>query len=95
MKENTQAKRRTLESLQHVFPYVPSLMDQVLNKHRGYIGIVEQKMETTIVYGGNIGIMENEMEATILGSCQNYGPFLGTLNIRCRIMIGIQKGPLF
>ena len=26
-----------------------------------------------------------------MGGCQNYGPFLGTLNIRCRIMIGIQK----
>ena len=26
-----------------------------------------------------------------LGGCQNYGPFLGTLNIRCRIIIGIQK----
>ena len=24
-----------------------------------------------------------------LGGCQNYGPFLGTLNIRCRIIIGI------
>ena len=23
--------------------------------------------------------------------CQNYGPFLGALNIRCRIIIGIQK----
>ena len=27
-----------------------------------------------------------------IGGCQNYGPFLGTLNIRCRIIIGIQKG---
>ena len=27
-----------------------------------------------------------------MGGCQNYGPFLGTLNIRCRIIIGIQKG---
>ena len=26
-----------------------------------------------------------------VGGCQNYGPFLGTLNIRCRIIIGIQK----
>ena len=26
-----------------------------------------------------------------MGGCQNYGPFLGTLNIRCRIIIGIQK----
>ena len=22
-----------------------------------------------------------------MGSCQNYGPFLGTLNIRCRIIV--------
>ena len=29
-----------------------------------------------------------------MGGCQNYGPFLGTLNIRCRILIGIQKGTL-
>ena len=26
-----------------------------------------------------------------MGGCQNYGPFLGALNIRCRIKIGIQK----
>ena len=29
-----------------------------------------------------------------MGSCQNYGPFLGTLNIRCRIILGTQKGTL-
>ena len=27
-----------------------------------------------------------------MGSCQNYGPFLGTLDIRGRIIIGTQKG---
>ena len=27
-----------------------------------------------------------------MGGCQNYGPFLGTLNIRCRIIIRTQKG---
>ena len=27
-----------------------------------------------------------------MGGCQNYGAFLGTLNIRCRIIIGIQNG---
>ena len=26
-----------------------------------------------------------------LGSCQNYGPFLGTLNNRCRIIKGTPK----
>ena len=29
-----------------------------------------------------------------VGGCQNYGPFLDTLNIRCRIIIGIQKGTI-
>ena len=29
---------------------------------------------------------------TQLGGCQKYGPFLGTLNIRGRIIIGIQQG---
>ena len=29
-----------------------------------------------------------------MGCCQNYGPFLGTLNIRCRIIIGIQTGTI-
>ena len=27
-----------------------------------------------------------------MGGCQNYGPFLGTLDIRGRIIIGTQKG---
>ena len=29
-----------------------------------------------------------------MGGCQNHGPFLGTLNIRCRIVIGNQKGTI-
>ena len=29
-----------------------------------------------------------------LGGCQNYGPFLGTLNNRCRTIIGTQKGTI-
>ena len=29
-----------------------------------------------------------------MGGCQNYDPFLGTLNIKCRIIIGIQKGTI-
>ena len=29
-----------------------------------------------------------------MGSCQNYGPFLGTLNIRCRIILRTQKGTI-
>ena len=29
-----------------------------------------------------------------MGSCQNYGPFLGTLNNRCRSIIGTQKGTI-
>ena len=29
-----------------------------------------------------------------MGGCQNYGPFLGTLNTRCRNIIRTQKGTL-
>ena len=29
-----------------------------------------------------------------MGGCQNYGPLLGTLNIRGRIIIGTQKGTI-
>ena len=28
---------------------------------------------------------------TDMGGCQNYGSFMGTLNIICRIIIGTQK----
>ena len=31
---------------------------------------------------------------THMGGCQNYGFFLGTLNIRGRIIIGTQKGTI-
>ena len=29
-----------------------------------------------------------------MGGCQNYGPFLGTQNIRCRTIIGTPKGSI-
>ena len=29
-----------------------------------------------------------------MGGCQNYGPFLGTLNSKCRIIVGTQKGTI-
>ena len=37
----------------------------------GYIGIMENEMETTMVYWGNIWIMERIMETTVMG----YNPF--------------------
>ena len=57
------------------------------------------------IAGGNTGKFANagafdpgsQIEAghaAYVGDCQNYGPFLGTLNIRCRIVIGIQKGTI-
>ena len=39
-----------------------------LGAYWGYIGIMENKMETTIVYWGYIGIVENQMETTMFGS---------------------------
>ena len=29
-----------------------------------------------------------------MGGCQDYGPFLGALNTRCRIIIRIPKGTI-
>ena len=42
----------------------------------GYIGIMENRMETTIMggIGGYIGIMENTMETTIMGYIGGYNP---------------------
>ena len=34
------------------------------------------------------------MVSYYMGGCQNYGPSLGTLNIRCRITVRTQKGTL-
>ena len=36
----------------------------------------------------------NRTTSNHAGGCQNYGRFLSTLNIRCRIIIGIQKGTI-
>ena len=49
--------------------------------YMGYIGVIW-------------GMMEKKMETTIMGSmggCQNDGPCVATLNIRCRTVIMIQK----
>ena len=50
-----------------------------------------------LYWGYEWGMMEKKMETTLIGymgGCQSYGPFLGTLTIRFRIIIGIQKGTL-
>ena len=45
------------------------------NQMWGYIGMMEKKMEATIVYWGKTGIMENKMETTgIIGILQGYTP---------------------
>ena len=41
-------------------------------------------------YEANIGVCIRDH----MGGCQTDGPFLGTLNIRCRIIVGTQKGTI-
>ena len=44
------------------------------------------------------GFFKRISHSYYMGGCQNYGgpgPFLGTLNIRCRIILRTQKGTLF
>ena len=40
---------------------------------------------------GIIGTISTLNPKPYMGGCQNYGPFLGALNIRGRSIIGIQK----
>ena len=41
-----------------------------------------------------MGIMEKKMETTVLGLYTILVPFLGTPNIRCRIIMWIQTGTI-
>ena len=38
-----------------------------------------------------LGIYKEASWITQMGGCQNFGPFLGTLNIRARTIMGTQK----
>ena len=41
------------------------------------------------------GLADNwRFEYRSTGNFQDYDPFLGTLNVRCRIIVGIQKGTI-
>ena len=48
------------------------------------------------VFGSVSNVVDRNLhgKGMYMGDCQNYGPFLDTLNIRCRIIIGIQKGTI-
>ena len=39
-------------------------------------------------------MVRNPIKGYYMGGCQNFGPLLGTLNNRCRVIIGTQKGIL-
>ena len=54
----------------------------------GRVPIVSQGCKGGIWVGG---IIPNKSP---YGCCQNYGTFLGTLNNRCRIIIGTPKGTI-
>ena len=50
-------------------------------------------MSMSVGHWGRAALQPLAIPGTHMRGCQNYDPFLGTLNIRCRIIIGIQKGP--
>ena len=76
-----------------------------LNKEHAYGPLklifmgVEAKMEFQVdgvsrlmgISGFSCGFKQRRLQH--MGSRQNYGPFWGTLNNRCRLIIGTQKGP--
>ena len=40
---------------------------------------------------GWLGTQKRHYNGDYMGGCQNYGPFWGTLNNRCRIIVGTPK----
>ena len=65
------------------YPVIVTIMD-----NKDYIRVLLYSYDTTITGWGVL-----LRDASYVGGCYNYGPFLGTLNIKCRIIIGIQRGP--
>ena len=55
---------------------------------RDSVLVFSKQLKNPYVHG-----LESRTEMHV-GSCQNYGPFLGTLNNRCRTIIGTQKGTI-
>ena len=51
-------------------------------------------LDATTFNRENLPPQSVDSSAVDMGSCQNYGPFVGTLNIRCRIIIRTQKGTI-
>ena len=47
-----------------------------------------------VAYLGFLTCLGKKALSFLVGGCQNYDPFWGTLNIRCRILIGTQKGTI-
>ena len=41
---------------------------------------------------GGVEVGSGHVVQAYMGGCQNHDPFLGTLDIRCSIRTGIQKG---
>ena len=72
------------ELFQRVVRSIPQPGEQALRRGAGclphiYIGVMEKKMETTVVYWGYIGIMEKNMETTIV-----YWGYIG--KVHCLLM---------
>ena len=57
----------------------------ILGLYRGYIGIMEKKMETTTI--GVVGVYK-------VGDCQNFGPFLDPYYNTAPNIEGTQKGAI-
>ena len=56
--------------------------------------IVKTSIDLNVQISMDVGTAASSQGKLDGGSCQNYGPFLGTLNTRCRIILGTQKGTL-
>ena len=56
--------------------------------------IVKTSIDLNVQISMDVGTAASSQGKLDGGSCQNYGPFLGTLNTRCRIILRTKKGTL-
>ena len=82
------------ESLKILVIHLGIVVLRIIAKHVIAISRIHVIMARSVIIAVIVSRPGTQLEGSYLGSCQNYGPFLGTLNIRCRIIVGIQKGTI-
>ena len=64
------------------------------HRRRGFLSFHAELTACTVGESPMKGEMRTGVSQSYMGGCQHYGPLSGSLNIRCRVIVGIQKGTI-